>query len=97
MSKITPEQERAIDVLLTSALFRCFNEQLYSIKGSHSYALKLKFNRLVKVGRQYEAEIQRHYGKDPNIESIYDELMELILVVRTSIVKSIENGKPEVE
>lgn len=97
MSKLTWQQEQTIDILLVCALFRCFNEQLYTVKGNHSQLLKLKFNRLLKVARQYDLEIQKHYEEDENIEAIYDELMELIVTIRESIIKSVENDKPEVK
>jgi len=96
MSNLTPEEDKVIDILMVTALFRCFHEHLYTIKGSHSQVLKMKFNRLVKVGRQYEAEIHKHYGEDSNIEAIYDELMELMFTIRQSIEKSVEDGKQEV-
>ena len=42
-------REHQIDLTLAFATFRCFNEQLYLLKGSHSKVVKLKFNRLIKL------------------------------------------------
>ena len=52
---MTKEQTAELNLLI--ATFRCFNEQLYNLKGSHSGVVKMKFNRLVKVANQYESEI----------------------------------------
>ena len=50
-------KEHTTELLLLIAMFRCFNEQLYNLKGAHVGIIKLKFNRLLKVAAQYEREI----------------------------------------
>ena len=49
---MTKEQTAELNLLI--ATFRCFNEQLYNLKGAHAGIVKLKFNRLLKVAAQYE-------------------------------------------
>ena len=78
-------REDTIDLYLLIAMFRCFNEQLYTLKGKHSKIVKFKFNRLVKVARQYENEIVKVTDDSEAMENIYDELMELILEVKKGI------------
>ncbi len=78
-------REDTIDLYLLIAMFRCFNEQLYTLKGKHSKIVKFKFNRLVKVARQYENEIVKVTDDSEAMENIYDQLMELILEVKKGI------------
>ncbi len=70
-------KEHTTDLLLLIAMFRCFNEQLYNLKGSHSKKVKLKFNRLLKVSAQYEREITQWTEGSKELELIYDSLMEV--------------------
>lgn len=67
------------------ATFRCFNEQLYNLKGSHSRVMKLKFNRLLKVARQYEKEIVEFTEESKELELIYDNMMDLLIEVKKQI------------
>jgi len=78
-------RETQIDVHLLLALFRCFNEQLYLIKDKHKTILKLKFNRLIKVSRAYENEILKLNNGADDLDKVYDELMELILIIKKNI------------
>ena len=71
-----------IDLNLLIATFRCFNEQLYNLKGSHSGLVKLKFNRLIKVARLYEKEILKTTKESKELERVYDELMDIIILVK---------------
>jgi len=75
-------KEDLIDINLLIATFRCFNEQLYCLKGKHSKTLKLKFNRLIKVSRIYEEELKKSIGNLEELESVYDLLMDLITEVK---------------
>lgn len=77
---MTKEQE--IDINLLIATFRCFNEQLYLLKGTHSQILKRKFNRLIKVARQYDDELNRIFDYNEDLESVYDLLMDVIIEVK---------------
>jgi len=79
------DRETQIDIHLLLGLFRCFNEQLYLIKDKHKTLLKLKFNRLIKVSRAYENEILKLNNGTDDLDTIYDELMELILVIKENV------------
>ena len=78
-------KEHTIDLQLLIATFRCFNEQLYNLKGTHSKIVKLKFNRLLKVADQYEKEIVKWTYNNEDMETVYDNLMEIILEVKKTI------------
>lgn len=82
-NKLTKDQER--DIYLLLATFRCFNEQLYFIKGAHSGLLKKKFNRLLKVSRIYDQEVSKWLADTKESEIIYDELMDIITIVKKSV------------
>ena len=75
-------KQDTIDLNLLIATFRCFNEQLYNLKGVHSGIIKLKFNRLIKVANQYEKEILKFTDNSQELEQVYDELMEIIIKVK---------------
>ena len=78
-------KEHTTDLLLLLAIFRCFNEQLYNLKGAHSKSIKLKFNRLLKVAAQYEREILQWTEGSKELELIYDNLMELLIEVKKQV------------
>tara|TARA_R110000744_G_scaffold320603_2_gene426747 strand:+ start:626 stop:874 length:249 start_codon:yes stop_codon:yes gene_type:complete len=78
-------KEQATEINLLLATFRCFNEQLYNIKGSHKGILKQKFNRLINVSRQYENEIVKMTNDSKDIENIYDHLMEILILVKKQV------------
>jgi hypothetical protein len=75
-------KQDTIDLNLLLATFRCFNEQLYNLKGSHSGIVKLKFNRLIKVANQYEKEIVKFTDNSKEMEDIYDQLMDILIEVK---------------
>ena len=79
-------REEAVDLNLLIAMFRCFTEQLYCLKGHHSRIVKLKFNRLVKVARQYEKELVGSLDNE-GIDVIYDSLMDIVTDVRTKVLE----------
>ena len=78
-------KEQLIELNLLLAMFRCFNEQLYNLKGVHSGLIKRKFNHLVKVGRQYEKEVLRAKGNSEELENIYDAMMEVMIILKKEI------------
>lgn len=80
---MTKEQTAELNLLI--ATFRCFNEQLYNLKGSHSGIVKLKFNRLLKVANQYEKEIVKWTEGSEQLEVIYDNLMDVIVTVKKQV------------
>ena len=81
------DKKNTEDLLMLLATFRCFNEQLYNLKGKHSKIVKLKFNRLLKVARAYDNEIVKLTGNSEEIEHVYDQLMDIILEVKTIVIK----------
>ena len=83
-------KEQTIDLNLLLATFRCFNEQLYNLKGSHNQIVKMKFNRLLKVAAQYEKEVVHLTGGDPGIEAVYDNLMDIIVAIKEQVTKQYE-------
>ena len=78
-------KEHTTELLLLIATFRCFNEQLYNLKGSHANIIKLKFNRLLKVSAQYEREITQWTEGSKELELIYDSLMEVLIEVKKQV------------
>jgi hypothetical protein len=80
---MTKEQTAELNLLI--ATFRCFNEQLYNLKGSHSGVVKMKFNRLVKVANQYEKEIVQWTEGSEQLELIYDSLMDVLIEVKKQV------------
>ena len=78
-------KEHTTELLLLIAMFRCFNEQLYNLKGAHAGIIKLKFNRLLKVAAQYEKEITQWTEGSKELELIYDSLMEVLIEVKTQV------------
>ena len=78
-------KEHTTELLLLIAMFRCFNEQLYNLKGAHVGIIKLKFNRLLKVAAQYEREITQWTEGSKELELIYDSLMEVLIEVKTQV------------
>lgn len=91
-TNITREQQ--IDLTLLFATFRCFNEQLYLLKGSHSKVVKLKFNRLIKLARQYEDEMMKNMGNSvEDLDGIQDVMMDIINDVKIELEKNIKKGE----
>lgn len=78
-------KEHKTELLLLIAMFRCFNEQLYNLKGSHAGIIKLKFNRLLKVSAQYEREVLQWTEESKELELIYDSLMEVLIEVKKQV------------
>lgn len=83
-------RDEKVDITLFFAMFRCFHEQLYVMKGRHSGLIKKKFNRLINMARQYEKEILKNMGDSPELENVYDCLMDVINQVRDEIDKNYE-------
>jgi len=83
MAKFTKEQQ--VDIFLLVAMMRCFNEQLYNIKGTHSQKLKMIFNNLVKTSRRYENEVLKWTENNDNLEVIYDNMMDVLVQVKQQI------------
>lgn len=86
MKEITKEQQ--IDLTLLFATFRCFNEQLYILKGSHSKVVKQKFSRLIKLARQYEDEMMKNMGDSAqDLDNVTDIMMDIINDVKIELEK----------
>lgn len=71
-------------------MFRCFNEQLYTLKGTHTHLAKKKFNRLIQTAKKYEDEILKTSNGNKDIDVVYDHLMDLIIEMKTKIFKDVE-------
>lgn len=80
------KDENALDMILIVAMFRCFNEQLYTLKGVHKKVLKQRFNRLCSVANLYEKEVVKSLGDNVGYEKVYDELMDVIIQVKEQFV-----------
>jgi|TARA_R110002153_G_scaffold5594_4_gene25960 hypothetical protein len=81
------DKKTAADVVLLLATFRCFEEQLYNLKGKHGQILKLYFNRLIGVARTYDKYVAKHLSKlnQNHQDVIQDNLMELIYTTKKII------------
>lgn len=79
-------KEQKVELNLLIAIFRCFNEQLYNLKGAHSKVLKMKFNRLLRTSDQYEKEIINWTNND-DIDIVYDNMMDLIIEVKKQVLE----------
>jgi|TARA_R110002012_G_scaffold71166_3_gene182679 hypothetical protein len=84
---ISKQDQQDIDLVLCIAMFRCFNEQLYTLVGKDSKMAKKKFNRLIKVAKMYDDEIIRNGNHDDDIDVIYDKLMDIIIEMKELIIK----------
>tara|TARA_R100001460_G_scaffold4702_5_gene13129 strand:- start:61 stop:312 length:252 start_codon:yes stop_codon:yes gene_type:complete len=78
-------KEQTVELNLLIATFRCFNEQLYNLKGNHSGIVKQKFNRLLNVAAQYEKEVVHLTQSNEELETIYDNLMEILIEVKRQV------------
>jgi hypothetical protein len=74
------EARKILDINMTLAIVKCLSEQLHGMQWEYSHQLKQKFNRLLKVARIYEKEIDKSMklANDSSIEDIYDTLMDII-------------------
>lgn len=87
--------EEDVDLVLCVAMFRCFNEQLYSLKGKDSHKAKQKFNRLIKLAKSYDDEIIKSAEHNDDVDLIYDELMDMMVEIKQNIIK--EYGEQETQ
>jgi len=84
------EKKQDIDLVLCIAMFRCFNEQLYTLKGKDSKLAKQKFNRLIKLAKIYDDEIIRS-SNNKDVDYIYDMLMDIIIEAKQQITLELKN------
>ena len=84
---ISKQDQQDIDLVLCIAMFRCFNEQLYTLVGKDSKLAKKKFNRLIKVAKMYDDEIIRNGDHNDDIDVIYDKLMDIVVEMKELIIK----------
>ena len=87
---MTNKQKEDIDIVMCVAIFRCFNEQLYNIKGTHSKSLKQKFNRLIRISKSYDDEIIKSGDYEDGVDVIYDKLMDIIIELKQLITEEYE-------
>lgn len=85
------EIRKNMDINVALALVKCLTEQLAGMQWQHSYQVKQKFNKLLKVARQYEKEIDKsmELSNDDNIENIYDAFMESIVEAKEIAINNI--------
>lgn len=79
------KRDEQVDIIFIIILFKAFHEMLYSMKGKHSKVTKQKFNRLVKVARQYEKDINKWVENSEELEEIYDQFMDLLIEAKKEI------------
>tara|TARA_R110002020_G_scaffold70653_4_gene183323 strand:- start:1616 stop:1882 length:267 start_codon:yes stop_codon:yes gene_type:complete len=84
------EKRKDIDLVLCIAMFRCFNEQLYTLKGKDSKLAKQKFNRLIKLAKIYDDEIIKS-SNNKDVDYIYDMLMDIIIEAKQQITLELKN------
>ena len=84
------EKKQDIDLVLCIEMFRCFNEQLYTLKGKDSKLAKQKFNRLIKVAKIYDDEIIRS-SNNKDVDYIYDILMDIIIEAKQQLTLELKN------
>tara|TARA_R110002050_G_scaffold90883_1_gene191125 strand:- start:1909 stop:2184 length:276 start_codon:yes stop_codon:yes gene_type:complete len=87
------EARKIMDVNVALALVKCLTEQLAGMQWQHSHQVKQKFNKLLKVARQYESEIDKSMeaSSDQSIETIYDAFMENIIEGKEIALKNYED------
>tara|TARA_R110000751_G_scaffold136245_1_gene239217 strand:+ start:6930 stop:7214 length:285 start_codon:yes stop_codon:yes gene_type:complete len=83
------EARKILDINVTLALVKCLSEQLHGMQWEYSHQLKQKFNRLLKVAKIYENEIDKSMleANDETIENIYDTLMDLICDAKEIVIE----------
>lgn len=87
-----------LDINLALSLVKCLSEHLHTMQWTHSQKVKLKFNKLLKVAKQYEKEIDKsmHITNDETIENIYDALMDSILEAKEISIENYDNEKADI-
>ena len=75
------EVRKQMDINITLALVKCLSEQIHGMQWDYKQQVKQKFNKLLKVARIYEREIDKsmEITNDESIENIYDAFMESII------------------
>lgn len=90
-SKKDLEVQNNRDLIVLLATFKSFHEQLYNLKGVHSFSVKMYFNKLMNTARRYEKEINQkvNYAEE-DLNKVYDNLTELIYFLREGYFKEDE-------
>lgn len=93
--KLDEEIITNLDINFALALVKCLSEHLHTMQWTHSHRVKMKFNKLLKVARIYESEIDKsmHETNDETIENIYDALMDLILNSKELAIKNYKENE----
>ena len=91
---LNDELLKNLDINFALALVKCLSEHLHTMQWTHSQRVKQKFNKFLKVAKNYESEIDKsiHETSDQTIENIYDALMDSICEAKQI---SIENYDKE--
>lgn len=86
-----------MDVNMTLALVKCLSEQIHGMQWDYKQNLKNKFNKLFRVVKQYENEINKSMDEthDHSIEMIYDALMDSICESKEIALKDFKQNNVE--
>jgi hypothetical protein len=92
---VNEEALKNLDINFALALVKCLSEHLHTMQWTHSNLVKQKFNKLLKVAKIYEGEIDKsmHETDDDTIENIYDTLMDLICESKQLAIENHKNNK----
>ena len=91
------EKRIIMDVNMTLALVKCLSEQIHGMQWDYKQNLKNKFNKLFRVVKQYENEINKSMDEthDHSIEMIYDALMDSICESKEIALKDFKQNNVE--
>jgi hypothetical protein len=89
------DKQTAGDVVLLLATFRCFEEQLYNLKGKHAQIVKQYFNQMMNTVRQYESFVTKQLDlvDKEKQDQVHDTLMEVIYSIQNLIDKEHGTGR----
>tara|TARA_R110000823_G_C15505700_1_gene453703 strand:- start:194 stop:490 length:297 start_codon:yes stop_codon:yes gene_type:complete len=92
---LNEELVKNLDINFALALVKCLSEHLHTMQWTHSNLVKQKFNKLLKVAKLYESEIDKsmHDTDDDTIENIYDTLMDLICESKELAIKNYKENE----
>lgn len=86
-----------LDINMTLALVKCLSEQIHGMQWDYSQNLKNKFNKMFKVVKAYENEIDKSmiYADEHSIENIYDAMMDSICEAKEIAMEGYETKSVE--
>lgn len=78
MEKGFMSQEDMARANIMLALLRAFCDSINGMQGTHRYALKLKYNRLVKTANQFVRELDKIDSLTNGYMGIYDDINNML-------------------